>query len=84
MCENSHRQCRVGIVNNRPNRLKGCFRRSSNPHVEVAGRIVAFKKWEIRLLRLLAKAMIAEVGHDADDFDVRLGIRPGTFTDAHA
>ena len=78
------RQCRIGVVNDRSNRLESAFGRAPNPHVEVAASAVALEDRKVRLLRLLAKTAIAEVRHDADDFDVRVGVGPGTLTDAHA
>src|SRR5215467_3656096 len=71
-------------MNDGSNRLKVAFGRSSNLHVKRAARAFAFKNRKVRLFRLLAKVAIAKVRHYADDFDVRLDVRPVALTDARA
>src|SRR5438034_7861822 len=71
-------------MNDGSNRLKGTFGRSSSLHVKGAAGIVTLKNRKVRLFRLLAKTAITEVRHDADDFDVRFGVGPGTLTNVGA
>src|SRR5260221_9486221 len=69
-------------MNDRSNRLKRAFGRSSNLHVKGAAIIVALKNRKVCLFQLLAKITITDIRHDTDDFDVWLGVRPGTLTNA--
>src|SRR5258707_14136126 len=65
------------------NRLKGLFGRAADLHVEVPASIAAVGNWEVCLFRLIAKTAIVEVRHDADHFDVGLGVGPGPLTDSY-
>src|SRR5882762_8927917 len=69
-------------MNDVSNRLKGLLGRTSNLNVKIPP-LAAFGS-EVSLLRLLAQTTIAEVRHNTDHFDVRLGIGPRTLTDEYA
>ena len=70
------RQCRISVPKDRSNRLKGCLGGSLNPYVEVRASFLPSDDWKVGLLPLLANATIADVRHDADDFDIGLDIWP--------
>ena len=54
---------------------KAGFRVPTHFHIKRAAGIVALEKRKIGLCRLLSKSAITEIRHDADDLDIRFGVR---------